>query len=90
MTRSYREARSGNERNKVEVSSTLLVERTFQTPDVGDPGYEYCVTGWGSQGQPQVTDPSASPTGYQRQLTYRHPDGSYSAFGERDASGSMW
>ncbi|XP_032170736.1 C3 and PZP-like alpha-2-macroglobulin domain-containing protein 8 isoform X4 [Mustela erminea] len=28
--------------------------------------------------------------GYQRQLTYRHPDGSYSAFGERDASGSMW
>ncbi|XP_006147251.1 C3 and PZP-like alpha-2-macroglobulin domain-containing protein 8 [Tupaia chinensis] len=28
--------------------------------------------------------------GYQRQLTYRHQDGSYSAFGERDASGSMW
>ncbi|XP_025845481.2 C3 and PZP-like alpha-2-macroglobulin domain-containing protein 8 isoform X1 [Vulpes vulpes] len=28
--------------------------------------------------------------GYQRQLTYRHRDGSYSAFGERDASGSMW
>ncbi|XP_032990817.1 C3 and PZP-like alpha-2-macroglobulin domain-containing protein 8 isoform X1 [Rhinolophus ferrumequinum] len=28
--------------------------------------------------------------GYQRQLTYKHQDGSYSAFGERDASGSMW
>ncbi|XP_047690649.1 C3 and PZP-like alpha-2-macroglobulin domain-containing protein 8 isoform X3 [Prionailurus viverrinus] len=28
--------------------------------------------------------------GYQRQLTYRHRDGSYSAFGDRDASGSMW
>ncbi|KAF7478414.1 Hypothetical predicted protein [Marmota monax] len=28
--------------------------------------------------------------GYQRQLTYRHQDGSYSAFGERDTSGSMW
>ncbi|KAF5913730.1 hypothetical protein HPG69_017506 [Diceros bicornis minor] len=28
--------------------------------------------------------------GYQRQLTYRHQDGSYSAFGERDASGSMY
>ncbi|XP_036271779.1 C3 and PZP-like alpha-2-macroglobulin domain-containing protein 8 [Pipistrellus kuhlii] len=28
--------------------------------------------------------------GYQRQLTYRRRDGSYSAFGERDASGSMW
>ncbi|XP_017906845.1 PREDICTED: C3 and PZP-like alpha-2-macroglobulin domain-containing protein 8 [Capra hircus] len=28
--------------------------------------------------------------GYQRQLTYRHQDGSYSAFGERDESGSMW
>ncbi|XP_048653763.1 uncharacterized protein LOC125614985 [Marmota marmota marmota] len=30
------------------------------------------------------------PVGYQRQLTYRHQDGSYSAFGERDTSGSMW
>ena len=28
--------------------------------------------------------------GYQRELTYRHEDGSYSAFGERDDSGSMW
>ncbi|XP_075857344.1 C3 and PZP-like alpha-2-macroglobulin domain-containing protein 8 [Microcebus murinus] len=28
--------------------------------------------------------------GYQRQLTYKHQDGSYSAFGERDASGSTW
>ncbi|XP_059552320.1 C3 and PZP-like alpha-2-macroglobulin domain-containing protein 8 [Myotis daubentonii] len=28
--------------------------------------------------------------GYQRQLTYKHRDGAYSAFGERDASGSMW
>ncbi|XP_054395865.2 C3 and PZP-like alpha-2-macroglobulin domain-containing protein 8 isoform X6 [Pongo abelii] len=28
--------------------------------------------------------------GYQRQLTYKRQDGSYSAFGERDASGSMW
>nr|XP_003201105.2 C3 and PZP-like alpha-2-macroglobulin domain-containing protein 8 [Danio rerio] len=28
--------------------------------------------------------------GYQRQLTYKRQDGSYSAFGERDSSGSMW
>ncbi len=28
--------------------------------------------------------------GYQRELTYRHGDGSFSAFGERDDSGSMW
>ncbi|XP_044296930.1 C3 and PZP-like alpha-2-macroglobulin domain-containing protein 8, partial [Varanus komodoensis] len=28
--------------------------------------------------------------GYQRQLTYRRRDGSYSAFGQRDSSGSMW
>ncbi|XP_067086562.1 C3 and PZP-like alpha-2-macroglobulin domain-containing protein 8 [Osmerus mordax] len=28
--------------------------------------------------------------GYQRQLTYKRQDGSYSAFGERDPSGSMW
>lgn len=33
---------------------------------------------------------SAHPTGYQRQLTYKCRDGAYSAFGERDASGSMW
>ncbi len=29
-------------------------------------------------------------TGYQRELTYRHSDGSFSAFGEDDPSGSLW
>nr|XP_006814064.1 PREDICTED: alpha-2-macroglobulin-P-like [Saccoglossus kowalevskii] len=29
-------------------------------------------------------------SGYQRELTYRHDDGSYSAFGERDPEGSTW
>ena len=29
-------------------------------------------------------------TGYQRELTYRHNDGSFSAFGESDKSGSLW
>jgi len=27
---------------------------------------------------------------YQRELTYRHDDGSFSAFGEQDESGSLW
>lgn len=29
-------------------------------------------------------------TGYQRQLTYQRSDGSFSAFGEQDESGSLW
>lgn len=29
-------------------------------------------------------------TGYQRQMTYRRSEGSFSAFGESDASGSLW
>ncbi|MCD4703804.1 MAG: alpha-2-macroglobulin, partial [Methanosarcinaceae archaeon] len=29
-------------------------------------------------------------TGYQRQLTFRHSDGSFSAFGESDKEGSLW
>ena len=29
-------------------------------------------------------------TGYQRELNYRHDDGSYSAFGKRDKEGSTW
>jgi CD109 antigen len=29
-------------------------------------------------------------TGYQRELTYRHADGSFSAFGMSDDSGSLW
>ncbi len=29
-------------------------------------------------------------TGYQRQLTYRRSDGSFSAFGQSDAEGSLW
>ena len=29
-------------------------------------------------------------TGYQRELTYRRNDGSFSAFGQTDQSGSLW
>lgn len=29
-------------------------------------------------------------TGYQRELTYQRQDGSFSAFGDRDSSGSLW
>jgi CD109 antigen len=29
-------------------------------------------------------------TGYQRELTFRHTDGSFSAFGDSDKSGSLW
>ena len=29
-------------------------------------------------------------TGYQRELIYRRGDGSFSAFGESDADGSLW
>ncbi|UCC60250.1 MAG: alpha-2-macroglobulin, partial [Dehalococcoidia bacterium] len=29
-------------------------------------------------------------TGYQRELTYRHRDGSFSAFGDSDPEGSLW
>ncbi|XP_077777047.1 ovostatin-like [Podarcis muralis] len=29
-------------------------------------------------------------SGYQRQLSYKHPDGSYSAFGSRDKEGNTW
>src|SRR5579885_2933812 len=29
-------------------------------------------------------------TGYQRELTYRRSDGSFSAFGQQDPSGSLW
>ena len=29
-------------------------------------------------------------TGYQKELTYKHHDGSYSAFGSNDRSGSLW
>ena len=28
--------------------------------------------------------------GYQRELTYKHDDGSYSAFGKNDDSGNTW
>ena len=31
-----------------------------------------------------------SNLGYQRELTYQHKDGSFSAFGDQDPSGSMW
>lgn len=33
---------------------------------------------------------SNAAVGFQRELTYRHADGSFSAFGDSDASGSTW
>lgn len=52
------------------------------------PGWDMGQPGPGHSAEDAVT--SAHPAGYQRQLTYKHRDGAYSAFGERDASGSMW
>ncbi|XP_034230056.1 pregnancy zone protein-like isoform X2 [Thrips palmi] len=33
---------------------------------------------------------SFTETGYQKEMTYRHKDGSFSAFGEKDRNGSTW
>uniref|UniRef100_A0A8C2AY23 Uncharacterized protein n=1 Tax=Cyprinus carpio TaxID=7962 RepID=A0A8C2AY23_CYPCA len=47
-----------------------------------------------SSGQltPQIKDRAITflESGYQRELTYRHDDGSYSAFGRNDHSGNTW
>ncbi|KAF4070384.1 hypothetical protein AMELA_G00284890 [Ameiurus melas] len=41
---------------------------------------------------PQIRNTAANylVIGYQRELTYKHHDGSYSAFGTNDASGNTW
>uniref|UniRef100_A0A8C2HYT0 Alpha-macroglobulin-like TED domain-containing protein n=1 Tax=Cyprinus carpio TaxID=7962 RepID=A0A8C2HYT0_CYPCA len=41
---------------------------------------------------PQIKDRAITflESGYQRELTYRHDDGSYSAFGRNDHSGNTW
>lgn len=38
----------------------------------------------------QIKAKKYTETGYQRELTYRHHDGSFSAFGKHDKSGSTW
>lgn len=42
------------------------------------------------QTQSIFTIPQPFPTGYQRQLLYKHTDGSYSAFGEGSEPGNTW
>ncbi|XP_074834771.1 alpha-2-macroglobulin-like protein 1 [Carettochelys insculpta] len=41
---------------------------------------------------PEIRDKAKGflQSGYQRELLYKHKDGSYSAFGERDATGNTW
>lgn len=39
---------------------------------------------------PPTSIPTAVLVGYQRELTYKHDDGSYSAFGKSDESGNTW
>ncbi|KAH1174289.1 hypothetical protein KIL84_002433, partial [Mauremys mutica] len=41
---------------------------------------------------PEIRDKAKGflQSGYQRELLYKHNDGSYSAFGERDATGNTW
>ena len=49
-----------------------------------------------SQSSRQLTEPIREKalkfleTGYQRELSFKHPDGSFSAFGKTDSSGSTW
>ncbi|XP_018798388.1 PREDICTED: CD109 antigen isoform X5 [Bactrocera latifrons] len=45
-----------------------------------------------SKSMPAVTEKAKKflEIGYQRELTYKHDDGSYSAFGKSDKSGSTW
>ncbi|XP_067387062.1 alpha-2-macroglobulin-like protein 1 [Emydura macquarii macquarii] len=44
------------------------------------------------QATPEIRDKALKfmKTGYQRQLLYKHDNGSYSAFGKRDAQGNTW
>ncbi|XP_014383271.2 alpha-2-macroglobulin-like protein 1 [Alligator sinensis] len=41
---------------------------------------------------PEIRDKAQGflKSGYQRELTYKHNDGSYSAFGKSDATGNTW
>ncbi|XP_069963587.1 thioester-containing protein 1 allele R1 isoform X5 [Bactrocera oleae] len=45
-----------------------------------------------SKSMPAITEKAKKflDIGYQRELTYKHDDGSYSAFGKSDKSGSTW
>lgn len=50
-----------------------------------------CVVLFNDCPGPLVEDLTLYPlAGYQRELTFQHKDGSFSAFGDRDKSGSMW
>jgi CD109 antigen len=53
---------------------------------------EYLAAVPGASPPPALAAAAAAnaATGFQRELTYRHSDGSFSAFGESDASGSTW
>ena len=53
---------------------------------------EYLAAVPGASPPPALAAAAAAnaATGFQRELTYRHSDGSFSAFGESDGSGSTW
>ncbi|PIK40231.1 hypothetical protein BSL78_22928 [Apostichopus japonicus] len=52
--------------------------------------YEYLTVT--DQNSPEIKDKAYRfmLSGYQRELTYKHDDGSFSAFGKSDPSGSVW
>lgn len=65
------------EQNMIYMAPDVQVLRYFDATD---------------QASPEIRAKAESliQTGYQRELTYRHDDGSFSAFGESDESGSLW
>ena len=65
------------ERNMILFAPNIYVARYLE------------VTG---QAKPEISAKAEflMTTGYQRQLTYRRDDGSFSAFGQSDGSGSLW
>eukprot|EP00057_Strongylocentrotus_purpuratus_P031565 XP_785018.3 PREDICTED: C3 and PZP-like alpha-2-macroglobulin domain-containing protein 8 [Strongylocentrotus purpuratus] len=65
------------EQNMIHFAPNVYIMRYLQRTNQFEPEIKNEATGYLIQG-------------YQRQLTYKRHDGSYSAFGENDSSGSMW
>ncbi|MFT7798785.1 C3 and PZP-like alpha-2-macroglobulin domain-containing protein 8 [Arapaima gigas] len=93
------------EQNMIHFAPNVFILKYLQktqqlTPEVETEATDYLLQGIGRSdmslgvscglGSGFLSLSSCSSPGYQRQLTYKRQDGSYSAFGERDSSGSMW
>ncbi|NXJ35941.1 A2ML1 protein, partial [Ciconia maguari] len=78
------------EQNMVRFAPNIYIQQYLEKSGQLHPDIRAKAQGFLQSGEAVKTRPHLLSAGYQRELLYKHDDGSYSAFGKSDPTGNTW